>query len=302
MKWDKLGLLFSPSGQYPWMQTHASLPGVLHLEESLYRVYFASRDNQNRSHVGYMEFDINSPTDIRSVSDRPVLAPGPLGYFDDHGVYAASIVEHKQKLFMYYIGWNPGARGSLFYSSIGLAVSEDGGLTFGKVSTAPIMARSEFDPCLVTSPCVLLDNGIWRMWYVSGFKWEEVGNKLQSYYHLKYAESTDGIQWERKGLVCIDLRPGETNIARPCVLKENGQYQMWYSFNSGQGYRIGYAESPDGYRWTRRDELVDLEPSPSGWDSEALAYPWVFTHAGRKYMLYNGNGFGRTGFGLAVEI
>jgi predicted GH43/DUF377 family glycosyl hydrolase len=299
MNWSKQGLVFSPSGQHAWMQTHASLAVPLKLDGDFYRIYFASRDTQNRSHVGYVELNIKKPAEIRYISPLPVLAPGPLGHFDDHGVYAASIVEYQEKLFMYYIGWNPGARRPLFYSSIGLAVSEDYGKSFRKSFSVPILTRSEFDPCLVTSPYVLRDGDKWRMWYVSGFKWEEVDDELHSYYHIKYAESKDGVEWERNGLVCIDLRAGERNIARPCVIKEDGMYKMWYSYNLGDGYRAGFADSTDGYVWTRRDEEAGIDVSESGWDSEAIDYPWVFIHEGRKYMLYNGNGFGRDGFGIA---
>lgn len=282
------------------MRSHASLPVPLRVEEDLYRVYFAARDGQNRSHVGFVEFSIQSPTEILRVSSEPVLTPGGLGRFDDHGVYAASLAQHERELFLYYIGWNPGARGPLFYSSIGLAASNDGGLTFQKKFAAPIMARSEFDPCLVTSPCVIRDDDKWRMWYVSGFKWEEDSDGMHSYYHIKYAESSDAITWNRQGLVAIDLENGERNIARPCVIKDSGIYKMWYSYNRGLGYRIGYAESEDGYVWKRMEEHVGIDVSASGWDSEAIAYPWVFSHDGSKYMLYNGNGFGRDGFGLAV--
>jgi hypothetical protein len=69
---------------------------------------------------------------------------------------------------------------------------------------------------------------------------------------------------------------------------------------SFQSYRLGYAESPDGLTWSRRDEQVGIEPSASGWDSEMMEYPYVFEHKGRKHMLYNGNGFGESGFGYAV--
>jgi hypothetical protein len=74
---------------------------------------------------------------------------------------------------------------------------------------------------------------------------------------------------------------------------------MWYSFR-GNSYRIGYAESPDGITWTRRDEEAGIEISESGWDSEMLTYPWVFRHENTMYMLYNGNSYGKTGVGLAV--
>jgi hypothetical protein len=31
-----------------------------------------------------------------------------------------------------------------------------------------------------------------------------------------------------------------------------------------------------------------------------VEYPWIFDWQGRRYMLYNGNDYGRTGLGLAV--
>lgn len=300
--WQKTGLIFSAPGTLPWMRSHASLPVALPLGGDLYRIYFASRDERNRSHVGFIEVDITDPARVIRLSDKPCLAPGPIGHFDEHGVYAASLVRHEGDLYLYYIGWNVGARPPLFYASIGLAISRDGGVTFEKYKPAPIMARSEYDPCLVTAPFVLIDNGKWRMWYVSGFEWREIGDSLHSIYHVKYAESDDGIDWDRRGLICIGLRPGEWNISRPCVIIDAETYKMWYGFNKGDGYRVGYAESNDGYTWERLDEAVGIGLSESGWDSEAMAYPWVFDHAGRKHMLYNGNGFGRTGLGLAVLV
>jgi len=299
--WVKKGLVFSPRGQYPWMKSHAALPVPLHLYGDMYRVYFASRDDRNRSHVCYVEIDITNPTEVLALSQEPVLRPGPLGCFDCDGVYASSIVRYGDQLYLYYIGWNAGKTEPMFYSSIGLAVSTDNGLTFTKTFKAPILARSEFDPCLVTSPCVLLDVGVWKMWYVSGYRWEEAEDGLRSYYHVKYAESTDGVKWERNGVVCLDLLPEERNLARTCVVHEGDTYEAWFSYRGGGGYQIGYAESKDGVGWKRLDHLVGIGRSEAGWDSAALAYPWVFTHAGRRYMLYNGNDVGREGFGIAIE-
>ncbi len=301
MTWTPLGRIFSPQGQAPWMMTHASLPLAQLLQQDRVRVYFASRDDRNRSHVGALEFALGSLDQVIDLRLDPVLSPGPLGCFDDHGVYPSSLVAVGSRLYLYYIGWNPGARPPLFYSSIGLAVSDDHGKTFHRLRPDPIMARSRFDPCLVTSPCVVHEDSRWRMWYVSGFKWEEGAAGLESYYHIKYAESEDGVEWRREGRVAIDLRPGERNIARPTVLREeDGTWRMWYSFNEGTGYRIGSAESVDGLEWVRHPEAVDVPRSVDGWDSDAQAYPWVFDCSGQRYLLYNGNGFGRDGFGLAI--
>lgn len=132
---------------------------------------------------------------------------------------------------------------------------------------------------------------------------EEAG-QVKHYYHIKYDESADGIQWYRKPQVAIDFQyENEYAISRPCVLKEEGTYKMWYSYRAGplgSTYRIGYAESLDGHAWVRKDEQVLLEPSERGWDSTMIEYPYVFDHNGRHYMLYNGNDFGKTGIGLAV--
>ena len=138
------------------------------------------------------------------------------------------------------------------------------------------------------------------MWYMSGFKWDVTADGMHSYYHVKYAESADGIEWRRDGVVAIDLVPPERNIARPCVVRDRDLYRMWYSYDAGRGYHIGYAESDDARRWTRLDDLAGIAPADAGWDADAQAYAWVFSHDGTRYMLYNGNGFGRTGFGLAA--
>lgn len=74
---------------------------------------------------------------------------------------------------------------------------------------------------------------------------------------------------------------------------------MWFSCR-GEQYRIGYAESEDGIRWNREDSAVQLSPVREAWDSAAVAYPHVFEHRGSLFMLYNGNDYGRTGFGLAM--
>jgi predicted GH43/DUF377 family glycosyl hydrolase len=300
LDWRKQGLVFSPPGAPEWMRSHASLPLGLRLSDGRHRVYFASRDDRNRSHVSWVELDLDRPSENVVVADQPALAPGGLGCFDDHGVYPASLVEADGRLLLYYIGWNPGPRQPLFYATIGLAASDDGGRTFERVSRAPVMARSDHDPCLVTSPCVRREGSRWRMWYVSGYAWDEVDGQARSHYHIKYAESGDGVDWRRDGQVCIDLQAGERNIARPWVLEEGGRYLMWYAAAGDHPYRLGYAESRDGLDWERRDDRVGIGLSDSGWDSRAMAYPWVERDGDRYLLLYNGNDYGRQGFGLAV--
>ena len=139
------------------------------------------------------------------------------------------------------------------------------------------------------------------MWYVSASEWRVEGDAVKHYYDIRHAESSDGIRWRPTGHVCITYaREDEHAFSRPFVIHEAGLYRMWYAFR-GARYRLGYAESRDGLSWVRQDERAGLEPAASGFDSEMLCYPWLTSHAGRRYLLYNGNGYGRTGIGLAVE-
>lgn len=302
MAWKKRGLIFKVEQQYPWLQSHAQLPVADLISENTVRVYFAGRSIQSFSSIGYVDLDVKNNFNIINISEQPVLSPGKIGHFDEHGVFPASIINYNNKKYLYFIGWNQGYKQPLFYASIGLAVSEDNGNTFKKISNVPVMSRSEYDPCLVTSPNVFLENNIWKMTYVSGVKWELVDEQLKSFYHIKYAESDNGIDWKRDGTICIDFRDEkETNIARSAVIKENGVYKMWfcYVYDTAK-YRMGYAESYDCKTWIRKDAEAGITISENDFDSEMTCYPNIIVINGKKHMFYNGNSFGKQGFGLAI--
>jgi hypothetical protein len=225
-----------------------------------------------------------------------------LGCFDDSGVMPSCIVSYEGIQYMYYTGWTQ-AKTVPFFFFIGLAISADKGKTFKRFSKAPILGRTFHDPYLTASPWVIKESGKWKMWYVSctGWKVEPNSPKLKHYYHIRYAESENGLDWKADGTICIDYNKDEYAIARPVVYKEDGIYKMWYCYRGGtDAYRAGYAESKDGVVWERKDEIVGIAVSPAGWDSEMICYPCVFEHRREKYMLYNGNNYGSTGIGLAV--
>jgi hypothetical protein len=297
MRWEKQGILIEPPVELPWCASHASVPAVDLTPEGVV-VYFSTRDADGRSHVARAKVDLTAGSAPR-VDDDPVLAPGSLGRFDDSGAMTASIVRRHDAVHLYYIGWMRGVTVP-FYTYTGLALSVDGGRTFEKVSPAPIVDRSAVDPYLATGAWVLEEGGRWRMWYSSGTDWYLDAGQPQHRYHIKYAESVDGISWRRDGQVCIDYRDdGEYALARPCVLRDGGLYRMWFA-HRGAAYRLGYAESTDGLSWTRMDDKAGIDVGRTGWDSEMVCYACVFDHEGRRHMLYNGNDYGRTGIGHAV--
>jgi hypothetical protein len=295
--WEKQGLLVPAPPPLRWTASHAALPVARAVGDGV-ELYFSSRDGDGRSHIGRASFapDLSGAP---SYEPEPLLGPGPLGSFDDAGVTTSCLLEREGGLDLYYSGWTRGATVP-FYFYVGCARSTDGGRTFERVSSAPVLERSDVDPYLTASPWILVEDSRWRMWYVSGTGWELVGDRPRHRYHIKYAESRDGLSWKREGHVCIDFRDdSEYAIARPCVVRDGDVYRMWYS-SRGDAYRLGYAESVDGLTWERLDEAAGLEPSTEGWDSEMVCYAAVYEADGRRHLLYNGNGYGETGIGHAV--
>ena len=299
MKWQKFGKIFCPDNNFDWMVSHAAVPFADHIKYDLYRIYFSCRNKNDKSFTGFVDININNPKRIIYLSENPVIYPGNPGTFDDSGAMLTWIVNYKMQKYLYYIGWNLGVTVP-FRNSIGLAVAKKNDIHFEKYSEGPIVDRNVVEPHFSASCCVLIESGIWKIWYLSCVKWEISEQKPKHFYHIKYAESQDGINWVRHGKVCIDFKSSdEYAISRPSVLKDDNIYKMWYSYR-GRKYRIGYAESDDGMNWTRKDEEAGIDVSRQGWDSEMIEYPHVFDHKGKRYMLYNGNDYGKTGFGLAV--
>jgi hypothetical protein len=309
MTWEKKGKLFSPEGQYSWMLSHAQVPTAEFLATSLIRVYFGTRDKYQRTVTGALNLCTEPALAVDSVQDTPALGLGKIGAFDDSGAMPSWIVDFKGAKYLYYTGWNTG-KTVPYRNSIGLALSDDNGISFSRVCPGPILDRSPFEPFFCSQPCVLIDQGCWRMWYMSCVSWHSIGTRLEPRYNIKYAESKDGIHWSPQNLTCIDFNSDdEGGIARPCVLKSTAGYTMWYCYrrlddfreNRFKSYRIGLAVSDDGLHWQRRDNQVGLDISGHGWDSIMIAYPFVLPFGDRHYMFYNGNGFGSSGFGYALS-
>lgn len=297
IQWEKHGLVIKPNKKLWWMNSHAMLPTPQKITDSIYRIYFAGRNQYNQSHIGYAILDLREPNKILDISSQPILSPGRLGTFDDNGVLPSCVLSTKDSVLLYTIGFKPGGttRMDLFG---GLAVSHDNGLTFERWSEAPIIERCKSNPFINTAPWVVSVNNSYKMYYVAGVEWK---NKDLPRYNIQIAYSTDGMQWERDGTVAIDFLNNENALARPYVTMQNNVYRMWFS-SKGNYYLPQYAESEDGIHWVRHDQMIDLHPTPHGPDADMICYPVVLQYKEQHIMFYNGNNYGEDGICLAIGV
>ncbi|CAA2101521.1 hypothetical protein [Variovorax paradoxus] len=299
-RWVKQGLLYSlpEGGLHPKLMSHAANPLAVHLEGDVYRIFYSARDAQNRSSVGAVDMDIRQRRVVQEHTE-PFFEFGAPGSFYADGVSIGNCYEANGRHYMLFMGWQA-PPGQHWRGDIGRLVVRDD-LTLELDSPGPFMGSDATDPISLSYPWVMKVGDGYRMWYPSTIAWEAGNGEMLAV--LYGAESADGDHWERKGLAVPYALGKAQAFSRPNVLRgRDAGYEMWFSYRSGTGqsYRIGYARSPDCDHWELALSDAGIDVSASGWDSDMIEYPFVFEHGAQRYMLYNGNGYGKTGFGIAV--
>jgi hypothetical protein len=318
MRWRKLGQIFDPTEhELPnECKQFAQSPQAIVFNDFV-RVYFSSRkvdqlNGKYLSHVAFIDLECNLH-DIIRVSNQTVIPLGGLGCFDEHGIFPINVVRDEDHLLAYTTGWNRRVSVSVD-TGIGLAISRDDGLTFQRYGEGPVLTASLKEPCLVCDGFVKIIDQVFHMWYIFGTSWKTYipNTPPDRSYKIGHAISKDGIEWMKEdGHQIIEDRLGvDESQALPTVIGIGNRHHMFFCYREsfdfrngkGRGYKIGHAWSDDLIKWTRDDDHPKLQGTPGEWDSDMQCYPNVFECKGKVYMLYNGNEFGRYGFGIAELV
>lgn len=305
MEWVKKGLIYSCDF---FGTGYAQDAFIDILNDKTWRIYYSARTRDVVSLPFFIEVEAGNPLNVLYVHDKPLVQPGREGTFDDSGITMTSIVKVGDIKYLYYCGWNKKVTVP-YMLSIGVIAVKDNGTVYNKMFEGPVLDRSKNDPIAVSAPFVIYDEGIFKMWYISFTKWKIYNGRMEPTFVIKYATSNNGIDWNTSTNICINSTYDGESFARPWVLKDNGIYKMWFSSRGPKGYRekegqhymVEYAESKDGEKWECMRDKIVLSKSGSGWDSEMIAYASVIKGNDLYYMLYNGNEFGKTGFGYAIS-
>ena len=300
--WQKLGLVYDASKHITdWAKHSALTPTPLLLRNGLVRVFAGFRDDAGVSRIGYADIDPARPQEVVNVSKRPALDTGRPGCFDDNGVILGDVVRHAGKLYMFYVGFQMVAQVK-FLAFTGLAISEDEGEHFQRISEAPILDRHEGELYFAAVHSAHFENGRWRLWCGAGDAWLTINGTPYPSYGVHYVETADLLNIPAKRTVCLAPSDVEYRIGRPRVYRTGEGYLMQFTAGTTAGsYLPGQAHSRDGIEWVRDGKVFDIGLSAQGWDSKHLSYTAMLALPDRVLMFYNGNAMGRDGFGVAMN-
>jgi hypothetical protein len=301
MSWKRLGLLVEANPNLPWSYHYASIPTAYRLNENVVRVLYYSMDEGYNGRISFIDVNAKNPAEILVRSESVILDIGQPGMFDDCGVCPLQTITINNELHLYYLGVQRVEKVPYLYFC-GLAKWNESQQVFERVQQTPVLERTHEEPHIRSAVTLLPTENGFEMWYVGASDWVEVNGKAVPTYRIHRAESTDGLTWNVTHKNCISFKnEDEFGFGRPWVMKSKQGYEMFYSIRSrSKGYRLGYAQSKDGIAWERKDESLGIDIGVDAWENESICYPCVIDIENKRYLFYNGNGNGRTGFGLAV--
>ena len=306
VEWTKIGLVQTPRPSLWWSQRYCILPTPVRHGDDLVRVYYGTTGADLVGRVTYVDLSTEEPGRVIAAPEHWVLDAGEWGTFDDCGVNPSCVIDWRGRRLLYYVGYQRTEKTPyLLFPGVAVAAGEQ----FVRLQRTPILDRTERELTVRTAPAILPDGDLLRMWYVAATAWRTLpGGKRVPEYAIFSAQSRDGISWtSRENPVLVPAGPTETGFGRPWVVREHEGFRMWYSIRqqvaaNALGYvAIGTAYSPDGFEWQRQDSQAGISRGDTGWDAEMICYAATIKVGPRWWMLYNGNGNGAVGFGLAVR-
>lgn len=296
-EWERRGLVFAAPGTGT-MRSHAMLPTPLVLDDRI-RVYIAACDEDLRGRIFRVDLDRDDPRRVIEFDRNPVLDLGPTGTFDEHGVNPSQIVVRDGRLLLYYIGWQRISTAVPYTLFAGLAASDDGGLSFHRSGSGQILHATPEERFFRTAPFVFPARDGWGMLYIGGGEFFDgaAGKRLPTY-SLRQTYSADGCCWDAPTsppLLNQNRARGEIGWGRPVLWQDGDNMTLIISSRTEDGYTLRVAAVAGGtLRWSTplRGVAEEWESAMTGFGSPCRAGDW-------DYLFYNGNQFGRSGFGVA---
>ena len=256
-----LRIVITPAGEMqaaPHGQGNVYAPDVM-FDGGQYRMWFGGQGKDGHDRIQLAESRDGITWQSRSV----VLDHGDANHVND-----PSVVKVGGEYFMYFT-----RAASDVVDEIALATSDDGVHWTPRGVVLHPSAAENWDSLLVGRPSVLVEDGVYRMWYdgrkdlPAGAPAKDAPKSNASVRAVGYATSHDGYHWSRYGSVPVfNEDAGGVHVARV-----RDGYAMVYEGQDG----THLATSPDGIAWKAKGLLA----ATSGGDADRFGHvtPFLLT-------------------------
>ena len=151
------------------------------------------------------------------------------------------------------------------------------------------------------------------MLYISGLSYIKVGDIFEPLYSIKYGVSRDLFTWDRPTDLVVEdpcQIDGATCFSHPCFVSIDRNDKKWLvlsckrnisDYRSGNGaYKLVYSFTESLKKIPTFVDLNIISDDPNVFlnFSHMTCYPSLFKYKQKLYCIFNGNQFGRTGFGI----
>ena len=292
--------------------------GAAHVirDEEKYVMFYWGTDSQGHNYILQCETPVSEPNDWRPTGG-PLIARQPESDFNSTGPsFPFMLPVTTEYRLLYFAGWGRRADGKI-PNTTGVAISNDAGATWRYADEHPMIPLDRpYDAEGTGSVWVLHEGGRFRLYYTSIGKYMPKPDGVETGHGdviprigIAYAESDDGIHWEKPldDLVVaprgFGVTPYEYITSKPCIIKVDDGYIMWVN-TYGTAYRVHRLFSKDGLSWEWAERVgPDGElgfGNAGAFDDKQRSYPTIVNEDGELRCWFTGNAFGTTGMGYAV--
>ena len=253
-----------------WKIKHVTAPSVIK-DQGTYKMWYAAHDGNSWKIALAISNDKINWIDY---SNNPVLTPNNDG-IENHTHTPAVVKDRSNHYFLYYTSSPDDA------STFEIKVSESAdGINWEKRANPVIIGEKPWEKN-VANPTVYFDGKKYHMWYI--------GAGINSGWQIGYAQSLDGIVWEKYQNNPLNI-PSLGHVGAPEVKFIDGQFHMFYHTGEGSPNEIYHAISTDGINWNCIESGCRvLKTSYSGFDAFRIVDPSFLKENNKWYLFYAGD-------------
>lgn len=257
------------------------------------KVYFSARDARNKSSIYSQTFSFQGGKLVKDAGESMLeLSYDQCGDFAKDGISMGSYLSQPHAEWIYFLGWHL-TQDVPWRNSIGLMQKAREGNAKWMPVDHPVIPLSDENPHSLSYPWVIKNGEGYEAYYGSNRIWGQDGRMEHV---IKKSRSRDGLQWDHLSGHLFELSAAETAFSRPAITPFEDGYLMVLSVKGGDGrYTMQWKYSENLENWKSVNAVI--EGAREEWESNERAYGSPFFHKGDLYVLYNGDGYGKTGFG-----